>query len=370
MLQLIVFHACAEAVWGASIDPGEDGFESWFNILEETREVAGSVEFDAKFEVSEGDFRYFQFDQKPHASYFWKSKAAPCGDSCVIPNTIFFTGQKEPEQIVENNRRWVEPNTTFEYYDDARLEESVSEISNELEKLDPPVKGAYEAFRSLRAMAYRADLWRYMILWQKGGLYLDHKLKLSAPVDKWFDRSKDVVYSADDREASRHDDGGVVLWNAVIAAKQHDPGLLQAIRSSIENIQAKKYSFSSKTSAQSVMGMLNALYLTGPGLLGRSLRLAGREVSLIGKFTHEAFGSVDGEVLSQAVLDDHNTPVIKTEASAHEESGGVYAALWAHGGVFCSEPNPLEDIYDPCQANDMLLSQTHGQHHWSRTVSP
>jgi mannosyltransferase OCH1-like enzyme len=50
----------------------------------------------------------------------------------------------------------------------------VIEISSDLELLGIP--GAYEAFKMLRPRAYRSDLWRWMILWKYGGIYIDLKI--------------------------------------------------------------------------------------------------------------------------------------------------------------------------------------------------
>ena len=36
--------------------------------------------------------------------------------------------------------------------------------------------GVYSAFRALRPGAFRADLWRYIMLWAHGGMYQVYKI--------------------------------------------------------------------------------------------------------------------------------------------------------------------------------------------------
>ena len=38
------------------------------------------------------------------------------------------------------------------------------------------VHGAYDAFKMLRAKAFKIDLWRWMALWYYGGIYMDAKM--------------------------------------------------------------------------------------------------------------------------------------------------------------------------------------------------
>jgi len=57
------------------------------------------------------------------------------------------------------------------------MDESVFQISKKLEMIG--FNGTYEAFKMLRPRAFRADLWRLLILWDQGGVYIDNKLVFS-----------------------------------------------------------------------------------------------------------------------------------------------------------------------------------------------
>jgi mannosyltransferase OCH1-like enzyme len=77
----------------------------------------------------------------------------------------------------------------------------VKEISEDLEKMEIP--GAYRAFKLLRPRAFRSDLWRWMVLWKNGGIYMDAKIAFNKTVD-WLDfkndefvmcAAKDIMYT-------------------------------------------------------------------------------------------------------------------------------------------------------------------------------
>jgi mannosyltransferase OCH1-like enzyme len=71
------------------------------------------------------------------------------------------------------------------------------EISIELEEIG--IFGAYRSFKLLRPRAFRSDLWRWMILWKNGGIYMDAKMAFNTTVD-WIDFENDefVMCSARD----------------------------------------------------------------------------------------------------------------------------------------------------------------------------
>jgi len=273
-----------------------------------------------------------------------------------IPKRIIFTGAVIPEQVVERNRRFADAGTEFRYYNDAQMEKSVAEISKQL--ADHGVRGANAAWHKLRAMAFRADLWRYMILWSEGGTYLDHKLMLNAPLSSIVNRSKNHVHTVIDLEATEMDGSMNIYWNAVISAPKGDLGLLQAIKESIESIQKADYDFGEH---------FNVLYFTGPGRLGRSLKHSGCEIGLIGKFEKI---DPDDEESPSAVLNENRQPVIVPDEAAHDASmGSSYARLYNSHAVFCDEPMPphLAAMHDPC-GDEVANLQVIGEPFWSTTI--
>merc|ERR550525_1855811 len=118
-----------------------------------------------------------------------------------------------------------------------------------------------------------------MVLWDIGGVYPHNKLALVAPLKALIDRSKDVIYTIVDSEASETSEEGLIYWNAVIGAQPRDRGLLQAIKDVIKNVETKKYAFG--------VEHFKGLYITGPGRLSRSLRRADSSIVSFGNFTKD-----------------------------------------------------------------------------------
>jgi len=59
--------------------------------------------------------------------------------------------------------------TEFHFYNQMEADESVKNISKKLENLN--ITGVYQAYKDLRAKAFKADIWRWLILWDQGGIY-------------------------------------------------------------------------------------------------------------------------------------------------------------------------------------------------------
>lgn len=103
------------------------------------------------------------------------------------------------------------------------------------------------AFNSLVPGAYKADLWRYCILYKFGGIYLDIKYK---PVNNFkfinFIESEHWVL----------DNDGIGIYNALMICLPQNPILLKAINNIIYNVNTNFYGE-------------NSLEPTGPRLLGK-----------------------------------------------------------------------------------------------------
>ena len=181
-------------------------------------------------------------------------------------NKVFMSGPWLPYEVIEKNRR-IEPNMNFLYFGDAEMAKSVKEISEILNETEG-IKGVFEAWSILRPWAFRADLWRYMILWKDGGTYLDSKVVLSQPLSTWASLSNDEHLSiCKDKDlyvmSKSHQRGYPFLWNGAMSAKKGSPILLSAIRLCVQNIQSRLYKLpDAKNFGHHVVG------ITGPMLLG------------------------------------------------------------------------------------------------------
>jgi mannosyltransferase OCH1-like enzyme len=160
----------------------------------------------------------------------------------VIPKQVFLTWETTdlPPKMAASVEKLKSDNPELEYhlYDN-------KERRNFIEKnFENDVLKAYDA---LIPGAYRADLWRYCVLYKLGGIYLDIKyntvngFKLVSMTNK--------EYFIRDIESS-----GSGIYNAFIVAKPRNKKLMNCINDIVKNVKNKYYGNS-------------ALYPTGPMLL-------------------------------------------------------------------------------------------------------
>ena len=262
----------------------------------------------------------------------------------VIPNVIFFTGPWKPQAVVDGSRKVVPQHTEFRYYDYAQMAQSVHEISQEL--MEQGVSGAEKAFQELRPVAFKADLWRYMILWQQGGIYLDAKIMLNAPLASWVNQQSDeMAVCWDNREAYKaYGEAGAFHWNAMIAARKHNPSLLSAIKKVISHTEKYYYG------EDEVISLHRDLSITGPVMLTRVLNSTDTTVATVPPRVNCTYlGESRGEIMGR-----DGTVIAKLNKQVHDamrrcKRCNVYGELFSKRQVYCSEPGP------PCSA--FALSQ-------------
>lgn len=114
------------------------------------------------------------------------------------------------------------------------------------------------AYDSLIPGAYKADLWRYCVLYLKGGVYVDIKFE---PVNGFsfesiiYDGEMDEYWCKDRKDHFKHNIG---VYNAVMIVKPGNKYLAEAIKRIYIHCIKRDYTESS-------------LNVTGPGLLGSIL---------------------------------------------------------------------------------------------------
>lgn len=113
--------------------------------------------------------------------------------------------------------------------------------------------GVFAAYKALRPRAYRADLWRQLILWDQGGMYMDAKLYLSSPLD-WVDWDNDEYLVCGD-----HNQRFNTYTNGMIISTQYHPVRLEIILEAVHKITARLMPHS-------------CLDLTGPALQSRIMK--------------------------------------------------------------------------------------------------
>jgi mannosyltransferase OCH1-like enzyme len=103
------------------------------------------------------------------------------------------------------------------------------------------------AYDSLIPFAYKADLWRYCILFKYGGIYLDIKYQC----ENDFNLNKLIQFSCHWVKEDNPD----VIYNGLLCCKPNDQRLWKCIQKIIQNVKERYY------------GKLPTSP-TGPGLLG------------------------------------------------------------------------------------------------------
>lgn len=145
----------------------------------------------------------------------------------VIPLNIFQTWstKKLPLRMLNNIMSMKNSNPEFNYYffDDNDCEAFI-------EKNFPP--DVLQSFRSLIPGAYKADLWRYCVLYKLGGIYIDVKYHLLRPF-RLIHLTKQEHWVLD------ADNNGV--YNALMVCKPGNPILLKAIEDIVQNVKNRFY---------------------------------------------------------------------------------------------------------------------------------
>ena len=141
--------------------------------------------------------------------------------------------RKNYNLLVENN-----PEFTHYLYDENDCREFI--------KNNFPID-VYNSYNKLIPCAYKADLWRYCVLYINGGIYIDIKYN-STNGFKFIALTEKEHFVRDIQEKS--------VYNALIVTLPKNEILLKCINQIVENVKNRYYGE-------------NPLYITGPALLGR-----------------------------------------------------------------------------------------------------
>lgn len=149
---------------------------------------------------------------------------------------------RNPSTVVktnENNLKFFPPNTTIHTLTcsetDDQLAPRVKAISDKLEQ-SGVVSGAYEAYLALRPMAFRADLYRAMQLYDTGGLWLDDKIWLVRNFSDFVNVSHDTILLPTDHQGSGDK---AFVHNGILWSRPRHPVMLQIIKRIVGNVQQR-----------------------------------------------------------------------------------------------------------------------------------
>ena len=162
-----------------------------------------------------------------------------------IPKIIHQTFQTRliPRHIMKAVDSWLDRNPDYDYYyyDDGDQRKFIQENFKE---------DVLRAYDKLIPGAYKADLWRYCVIYIKGGVYIDVKMGPYVPLDRMIDNDTDLVVV--------NDTHGGTLYNAFFAATSQHPAILNTIEIVVERVLKGEYGD-------------HILYPTGPMAMGHAI---------------------------------------------------------------------------------------------------
>ncbi len=145
----------------------------------------------------------------------------------IIPLNIFQTWHTKnlPPLMKQSVNYIIKLNPAFKYqlFDD---NDCYNFIKNNFDS------SVLDAFNRLIPGAYKADLWRYCVLYKLGGIYIDIKYR---PVKNF------KLINLTEKEHWVLDADGFGIYNALMVCKPDNPILLKAIKQIVINVNTKYY---------------------------------------------------------------------------------------------------------------------------------
>lgn len=146
-----------------------------------------------------------------------------------IPKVIYQTWKTKNLDVslqnVRNSIQELNPEYEMKLFDDNDIEEWIKNTFND--------KIIYNTYKQLKIGAGRADFWRYLILYENGGIYLDIDSNINKPLDSLIEENDKAIISREKNNRSND----FVQWCLIFSPKH--PILLRTINSCIYNINNK-----------------------------------------------------------------------------------------------------------------------------------
>jgi len=230
---------------------------------------------------------------KKDCSNVWTSK---------IPKRIYqtyksYSGKK---WIYDAQCTWVNLNNEFDYqyYSNNDCIEFLKENFDER---------LIKAYNSLVPGPFKADLWRYCVLYIKGGVYVDIDMECMFPLNNLIDEDDCFIFIKDDINPT------LQVFNAFICSIPKHPFLKEAIYSAVDKIERKFYG--------KVM-----FEITGPVHFGDCIN------KFLQKKTFEVGKYYEGDLTYKILEHDTVTEVIK---DTNCDFCRCQIGPWAKAGNYC-----------------------------------
>jgi mannosyltransferase OCH1-like enzyme len=169
-----------------------------------------------------------------------------CLSQQKIPRVIYqtFETYDVPENMYKSIQTWKDLNQDYEHY--------YFNNNDRIEFIEKYFgKRVLNAYLTLIAGAFKADLWRCCILYEKGGIYVDSDMICLKPFREFININDEFIASRDDPMSKSF------VCNGFIASRPKHPFLKEQIDAIVRNVETKANCY--------------YLDLAGPGLLGKSI---------------------------------------------------------------------------------------------------
>ena len=155
-------------------------------------------------------------------------------DSTNIPRYIFQTWRSHEvsPQVYERVQKMQQDNPDWHYcfFTDAMCREFIEK------HFDTAVLAAYD---NLIPGAYKADLWRYCVLYHYGGMYMDIKMTALVSLDDIIKNQPRFMVARD--RFFNYMKGDFYCYNAFMCSQKNHPILKLAIERVVENVKNNYY---------------------------------------------------------------------------------------------------------------------------------
>ena len=233
-----------------------------------------------------------------------------------VPLIIYnsWHSNKVPPKMKENIDSVLLSNPEFDYY-------LYSDIASaEFIKTNFDIN-VLKAFIRLKPGAYKSDLWRYCILYKKGGVYIDIKYYTKEPLINTIKRSTTVYVN--DRQITQNNITGCI-YNGFMITPPGNPVLKECIDEIVNNCKNKLYKE-------------NSLDVTGTCLLGRILK---KYDSNVIENNNYRFDDIDDGINYRRNMIFYKDTIILESYPEYRDEQQIfqktahYAHLWNIGDIF------------------------------------
>lgn len=288
--------------------------------------ISYSVPYSGKTLISEKDVIGNKDDNFVLFPHFTPSKIKKKGAS-MIPKQIFQTWKTRyiKKDIEKYMRKLIEKNPEYDYYlfGDYECQEYLKRYFT---------SDYLDAFNDLIPGAFKADFWRYAILYREGGVYIDLDLEILYPLDSILPKDAEFI-SIKDRCPSYYNNG---IFQAFIATIPKHEFLSCSLQLCLSNIQ------SGYIHPRSSLGM------TGPLMMGIAMNGALNR-DLESSFENGDFSFTRNSSKSLFTLflfvddvdetrDHNNVTIINTRISEYVPVSS-YGSMYNQGKIYKSFPS-------------------------------